>query len=351
MLDIDTFLTLLYCQVDEFCKTLPPEVPRPGETPALSRSEVVTLAIFGQWSRFQSERDFYRFAEQRLRSLFPRLPHRTQFNRQARLHSSTLTAFCLHLSQRLQAASEIYEALDCTAAPTRHSKRRGLGWLPGEADIGESSRLGWFEGFRLILAITPSGVITGFGIGAASAKDQPLAEAFFALRCDPQPGYESVGAMASSYLYLPEWGETEVSTPYTEVSTPYTEVSTPYTEVSTPYTEVSTPYLADGGFEGEAAHHRWSAVWGAKVLSPPKRNSRTPWPKSLRRWLASLRQIVETVFEKLHNSFRLDQERPHQRQGFLARLAAKVALHNFSIRLNLSLGRPQLAFADLLGWV
>lgn len=323
MIDLDTFLTVLYCMVDDFCNSLPLLPPRPGEAPALSRSEVVTLAVFGQWSRFQSERDFYRFAEQRLKGLFPTLPDRTQFNRQERLHHTDIVAFFLHLTEELKAASELYEALDCSAVPTRSSKRRGLGWLPGETDIGEGSRIGWFEGFRLIASVTPSGVVTGFGIGAASAKDQPLAEAFFALRCDPQPGFESVGTTASSCVYLPEWGEEAFP----------------------------TPYLADRGFEGEAANQRWRDVCEASVISPPRRNSRRPWSKSLRRWLASLRQIVETVFDRVQHTFRLDRERPHQRQGFMARLAAKMALHNFCIWFNDQLGRPRLAFADLLGWV
>ena len=64
----------------------------------------------------------------------------------------------------------------------------------------------------------------------------------------------------------------------------------------------------------------------------------------------SLRQIVETVYEKLHNAFGLARERPHELSGLRARLAAKVALHNFCIWLNEHLGRPRLAFADLLGW-
>ncbi|MCH8292362.1 hypothetical protein IH992_14810 [Candidatus Poribacteria bacterium] len=75
-----------------------------------------------------------------------------------------------------------------------------------------------------------------------------------------------------------------------------------------------------------------------------------PWPKSLRRWVASIRQIVETVNDKLHNTFRLDRERPHCISGVRTRIAAKVALHNFCIWLNRSLSRPNLAFADLLGW-
>jgi hypothetical protein len=62
MVDVDTFLTTLYVMVDDFCKaSLPPE-PRPGPPATLSRSEVVTLAIFGQWQGFGSERGFYRFA-------------------------------------------------------------------------------------------------------------------------------------------------------------------------------------------------------------------------------------------------------------------------------------------------
>lgn len=59
---------------------------------------------------------------------------------------------------------------------------------------------------------------------------------------------------------------------------------------------------------------------------------------------------METVYEKLFNTFGLWRERPHELQGLRARLAARVALHNFCVWLNEHLGRPRLAFADLLGW-
>ena len=82
MVDIETFLTTLYVIVDDFCKaTWPFETTHPGPQASLSRSEVVTLAVFGQWSRFESERGFYRYAERHLRSAFPSLPAREQFNR------------------------------------------------------------------------------------------------------------------------------------------------------------------------------------------------------------------------------------------------------------------------------
>lgn len=60
MCDPETFLVELYVLVDEFCKAqLPPE-RHPGPMAALERSEVVTLAVLGQWGRFGSERDFWR---------------------------------------------------------------------------------------------------------------------------------------------------------------------------------------------------------------------------------------------------------------------------------------------------
>ena len=69
-----------------------------------------------------------------------------------------------------------------------------------------------------------------------------------------------------------------------------------------------------------------------------------------RPWSVGIRQIVESVYEKLFNTFGLWRERPHELQGSRARLAARVALHNFCIWINEQLGRPRLAFADLLGW-
>ena len=308
MVDVDTFLTILYVMADDFCKTsLPPE-SHPGPQAALSRSEVVTLALFGQWQGFGSERGFYRYAQRHLRAAFPALPAREQYNRQVRRQHAALVAFFLYLVRLLAAQGCIYEALDSTGVPTRDAKRRGAGWLPGLADIGWSNRLGWYEGVHLLLAVTPTGVITGFGCGAASTKDQPLAETFFALRRFPQPRLASVGAPAQS------------------------------------------PYVVDKGFEGQANHTAWWTAYGAQVICPPRRNSKRPWPKPWRRWLAGVRQIVETVHEKLPHTFRLDRERPHELSGLQARLVAKIALHNFCIWVNDQRGRPRLAFADLVDW-
>jgi len=108
--------------------------------------------------------------------------------------------------------------------------------------------------------------------------------------------------------------------------------------------------VADKGFAGDLLHRYWHEQYDAQVISPPHQRSKVRWSKPWRRWLARLRQIIETIYDKLLNSFRLARERPHALDGFQARLAAKVALHNFCIWLNVQLGREPLAFAELLNW-
>src|SRR5712692_2783243 len=169
MVDIETDLSTLYVMSDDFCKWhLPVEALHPGPQASLSRSEVITLALFGQWVQFPSERAFYRYAQQHLRAAFPQLPDRSQFNRLLRQHRDAITAFGLYLVFLLHAQECCYEVLDSTAAVTRDAKRRGTGWLAGQADIGWSNRLGWYEGFHLLLCVNPIGVITGFGFGSGS---------------------------------------------------------------------------------------------------------------------------------------------------------------------------------------
>ena len=308
MVDLDTFLTTLYVMADDFSKAQAPPAPKPGPAAALAVSEVITLAVFAQWQPFPSERAFYRFAQRRLRPYFPTLPHRAQFNRQVRQCQPQLVAFFHYLVEVLAARRCAYEALDTSGIPSRNLKRRGSGWLSGQADIGWCNRLGWYEGFHLLQAVTPEGVLTGFGFGAASAKDQPLAETFFAARRQPQPRLASVGAPALGC------------------------------------------YVTDTGFEGVRRQQWWRHAYHVEVICPPKRSHSAAWPKRLRRWVAAIRQIVETVYDKLLNTFGLNRERPHALDGFQARLAAKAVLHNFCIWLNKQLGRPLLAFADLVDW-
>lgn len=306
MIDLDTFLVTLYVQSDDFYKTWAAHPGPPlGRPSSLTPSEVISLAVLSQWYWFRSQRDFYRWAVGHLKGYFPHLPNRSQYNRLVRAQREAIGAFSLVLVEQLDGQNTPYEILDTSGVPTRNVKRKGPGWLTGISHVGWCTRLGWYQGFRLLLATTRTGLITGFGFGAGNAKEQPLAEIFLALRHQPHPRFASVGRPARS------------------------------------------GYLADSGFAGRKNIQRWKAAYGATVICQPGSNT-LPWPKAWRDWLHHLRQVIESVFAKLFNFFRLAIDRPHELSGFQANLAANIALYNFCIWFNAQLGRPPLAFADLL---
>jgi hypothetical protein len=133
------------------------------------------------------------------------------------------------------------------------------------ADIGWSNSLGWYEGFCLLTATEiPRGSSQAFCFGAASTADQQLAETFFAVRAQPNPSLASVGSIC--------WG----------------------------------PYIADKGFEDAENHRRWQESYGAQLIHPPKRNSRKrSWSKLEAVGGRNTPEIVETVYDKLFNTFGL----------------------------------------------
>lgn len=308
MEDLDTFLITLYVMVDDLCKEHEMHLPsRPGPAPALSCSEVITLSLFGQWARFTSERAFYRFAVRHLTWAFPRLPDRSQFLRQEHACVSLMEQIaCWLAAQRPKQSEDLYELLDATGVPVRSIKRRGGGWLAGVADKGWCSRISSYMGFHVLMAITPTGFLTGFGFASASVHDTRLAETFLGCRAHPSPRLNSVGTSFS-------------------------------------------PYVADRAYAAEALQLHWLHDYHAAVLTQPHIRTKVAEPSPRwRRWMHGIRQIIESVSGKLHLAFRLATDRLHTVTGFRARLAAKVGLHNFCCWLNLQLGRPALAFAELL---
>ncbi len=317
----DTFLTALYVLADDFCKTQP-TVTKPGPAPALAPAEVLTLALLSRLPRFRGERDFYRFAERHLRGPFPTLPDRSQLNRAVCGADHLVVGLLHHLAAGLRGPihgrpSAAYEALDTTAVPVRNVKRRGLGHLSGLAEIGHSRRLGWYEGFHLLVAVDPVGVVTGFALGSARAKEQTLCESFLeapALYADDRARAAELGVACAG---APSGGGA---------------------------------YLADKGFEGAERQQRWWDRFSADVVTPPKRSDKRTWPKALRRQMVRLRQVVETVIGHLQEYGRLQRDRPHSFAGLWVRVASTLALHNARIWINRALGRPDMAFAEQAGW-
>src|SRR5688572_19092484 len=295
-MDLDSFLVSLYVLVDDWWKLehawRPPKTGRPA---LLSDPEVLTLAILAQWSRFRSERDFWRFAWAHLRSYFPTLCSQSQLNRRIRALEPEMRELQLALARELAEPSAVYRVMDTTLVPAIvrvRASRKGL--FAGQATFGRSaSKTEWVYGFKVALSVSPEGVICAFGLAEAASDDRPIGE----------------------FLIIEDSQEA---------------------------------YLADKGFTGVEWERRWSDLYGALVPATPKDNSKRAWAKTDRRWASGKRQIIEGVIDQLKDIFALERHRAKTLGGPLARLAAKMAAYTCGQRLNDQLGRPLRHLANLL---
>jgi hypothetical protein len=294
---LDSFLVSLYVSVDDWWRANHPSTPqrRPGRPALLDDSEVLTLAILAQWPRFRSERDFWRFADAHLRPYFPDLCSQSQLNRRVRALEPELRALQRAFARDLADPSAVYRVMDTTLVPAIvrvRASRKGL--FCGQASFGRSaSKTEWVYGFKVALVVDPDGVVTAFGLAAASSDERPIGEALVA-----QDRHEA--------------------------------------------------YLADKGFTGAQWERRWLREYGALVAATPYEHSHRAWPKTDRRWASGKRQIIEGVICQLKDFFGLERHRAKTLGGLLARLAAKIAAYTCAQRINDSLGRPLRHLADLL---
>ncbi len=121
-LDLDTFLTLGYCTVDELyqaqCAPLKPV--RPGPHPELHASEVLTLMFVAHWHPSRSERSIGRYAATHWRAYVPRLLSQRQFNRRVRDLQGVFAHLAPLLAEQVLAALSLpmtYEVLDGVPVP------------------------------------------------------------------------------------------------------------------------------------------------------------------------------------------------------------------------------------------
>ena len=88
-MDLDTFMTALYCLIDDWYKANVRinETNRLGRPQRMSDVEILTLMIAGQWRvgvPWRSERGLVRYMLMNRLKWFPAMLRRSQFNRRAR---------------------------------------------------------------------------------------------------------------------------------------------------------------------------------------------------------------------------------------------------------------------------
>jgi hypothetical protein len=321
-LDLETFLTTLYVMTDDlYQQHVQPQLPAPqGPVPQLSDSEVLCLGLAAQWRNgvpWKTERQFVRYALAHLRPLFPGMTSQSAFNRRLRRVWGAFILIQQALAQQLWTADDC-EIMDCVPVPiARGARSFHPGWLEDIARIGKGGNDRFFYGLHLLLVISRSGVATGWTMAAGNVQDRWLAE-----------------LLASSRAGVPQLsGPRGAPDPPTDWVGP----------AQSSGVASHRPILADLGYDGAAWYQHWSADYGTQIITAPAKEH----PKA-RKWFSSLRQVVETAFSSLCDSFGLPFPRAHTRWGLLTRIAAKLAAYNLGILINRTHGRPDFAFGTLI---
>lgn len=337
LLDADTFLVTVYVLVDDLYRTeFGPQKPlRPGPNPAMSDSEVLTLALVGQWRQDQSERAFVSWVRRHWRAYFPRMLTQSAFNRRVRDLSGVLLALGPRLHDALACwlhEDPLYEILDAVPVPLMkrcRGERQRL-FAPDEAAVGKGgSDRAWQYGVSLLDAASPFGTITGFVVGPADTEGHWLAESLLRWRWDPSAPAPTAEELKAELGRCTNPAGRRGPTGRLGARGGVGHAG-------------QAVYLGDGGFRGRYWRQHWRTAYGVELVTtldaPANATSRVQ--RACHHWYASHRQIIETIHSLLLSTFGLAFPKARSYWGLITRLAAKVAACNMLVFLNYRFERP-----------
>jgi hypothetical protein len=180
------------------------------------------------------------------------------------------------------------------------------------------------------MSVNSSGVIQGWLLGLATIDDRWMLEVFLS------------GRQGHAYIQGPVLPQKKR---YGQQRLPSLDCFSPFLSLGK---NRARPYLADKGFNGGRWISHWEYSYEAEVISAPPRNAKDAWSLAEEKWLASHRQIIETVFARLSEVFGLKRLNAHSDWGKLSRIAAKTAAYNLGIYFNRLLKRPDGALGTLI---
>lgn len=333
-MDMNTFLTTLYVLIDDWYQGEQQAQMQRHGGPAvqMSDSEVLTVAIAGQWRvgvPWRSERGVVRYMQTQGRGWFPQMLKRSEFNERVRQLWGAVVQLQQQVADWLEAKSTLYEVVDCVPLPACSLAQAASGrghWLWWSRLGYGGNQGGWYWGEQVLTSVTAQGVVTGWVLGSAPVDDRWLLQALVSQRR----------------------GHLELLTPAGDKKHTAPPAASSFGGLVAVGKQRARPYLADQGFNGKRWRQQWWQRYGVDVITVPPANAREAWSAQDCRWLASKRQIVETLFARLGSVFALNHLQAHSRWGQLTRLALVMAAYNLGLFLNRLAGRPDGALETLL---
>ena len=169
------YIVNVFVMADDFCKTYFPDhsLRTRGPSPKLADSEAITMELVGEYLGFNTDERIYQYFDHHWRSLFPKLPDRSNFVRQCANLWHVKQCFFEHLSHYADHYLQIIDSVPvevCKFIRSRTTKQ-----FKDTAAYGK-----WFGhtffGYRLHLKITDIGIIRRFILAPANEHDIKYAE-------------------------------------------------------------------------------------------------------------------------------------------------------------------------------
>jgi hypothetical protein len=291
---VETFLTVLYCLVDELYQTYAPTFlkGKVGRKPQFSDSEVLTLMLAQHWCGCQKEATFLRFIKNNHLALFPRLLDQSQFNRRARNLCWLLNSLRHEIVKRMGALAQPIRLIDGTPVHVRHWRRYGPGHLLlPEAALGHcAAKKETFYGYRLVVMTTTDGVITDWELIPGNADER-----------------EAAWDMLYEYRHLFS--------------------------------------LGDKGFLDAPTQQVLDEDRGVILLTPKRKNQKEQNPKAWDTLLNRTRRLIETAFSQSKEGFGMEKPYARSLWGLLCRIIAKLTGMTIAAWVNKQKGRSPLILA------
>jgi len=297
-MDLETFLTAVYCLVDDALAPLvaAQKLRQRGPAPTLADSEVLAIAVGGEFLGIATDQALYRYFRRHHAALFPGLTrvHRTTFVRQVTNLAPAAAALWRHYGAALAARGAIDPAVmivDSMPLPVCHPARNArCRRFRDVAAFGKDAMTKrFFFGFRLHVRLTWPGAITAAALVPANVHDLVVAPWLL--------GGERGWALGDSAYWSP----------------------------------TTRAELATGGLALEAPRRQ----------APP---GAPPWP----RWLVNMRRRVETVLAQLVERYRVKRVWARDLRHLVARCARKLLSHTLAVVLCCEQDVSLLQFDRLL---
>jgi hypothetical protein len=285
---LDDLLTIMYVLIDDWYQQRGRRFlyGKPGVKPTFSDSEVITLLLAMDFVPFPGETQFLGFIRANYLALFPLLPDQSQFNRRARNLRLLVEELRRAWLRQLAVTEQRQFLLDTKPVPVvgyKRSKRHSE--FAGSADYGYcASRNMHYFGYKLVSITTLNGLPLVYDLVPASTDERLAAETVLDYLC-------------------------------------------------------GCAIFADKGFIGEEWQLQIYEQTGNRVWTVKRVNQQQQNPTVFDRWLNSIRERIEGVFNEIQNTGRnIERLLAKTVLGVSTRVIAKMTSHALKHLLRQSFG-------------